>query len=227
VSLNDALDTLEGLETLDANKSRDFIFAKNKFEKSEFENISEGFASLKAELVSERFQNLLSNITNEDVFVDANFHGGGLHQGGEGSFLNMHVDFNYHPLEKDWFRNLNILIYLNRDWKTEYGGELKLRNGKLKGSRPIEVEPIFNRAVIMETRDFTFHGYDPIAFPPGAYRRSIAAYAYTKKERTEALRTTIWYPENEEILKKVLGKNMPALIKIKSFFLGSGTSKNK
>ena len=61
------------------------------------------------------------------MFIDADFYGGGIHQGKAGSFLDMHADFNYHPLKEHWFRNLNLLLYLNKDWKKEYAGEL-IRN---------------------------------------------------------------------------------------------------
>ena len=165
------------------NKSRDYFFAKNKYEKSGFSNYGHFLAELEKDLLSDRFQSLLSFVTGEKVFIDPEFHGGGLHQGGVGSFLNMHADFNYHPFKKNWFRNLNILIYLNPDWKEEYGGQLKLRH-KSSGES-FEIEPLLNRCVIMFTRDYTLHGYDEIFFPEGTYRRSIAAYAYSNCDLKE------------------------------------------
>lgn len=225
--LDEAIKSIPDANDSGVNKSRDFIFAKNKYEKSKFDEISPEFRLLKEEFVSDRFKNIIKEITGREIFIDPSFHGGGLHQGGKDSFLNMHVDFNYHPLHRNWFRDINILLYLNKDWKKEYGGELKLRDGRKKGSRPVLIEPTFNRAVIMFTRDYTFHGYDKIKFPEGTYRRSIAAYGYTIQEPTEEARTTIWYPENEGFVKKFLGKHMPKIIRYKSKILGSGTNKNK
>lgn len=139
----------------------------------------------------------------------------------------MHVDFNYHPENSTWFRDLNILLYLNPDWKKEYGGELKLAHGDNEQDI-YEIEPLFNRAVIMQTRDFTYHGYDTINFPDGDFRRSIASYAYQLHEApSEEARTTVWYPKNSGVMKRMLGKYAPSLVKIKSRFLPSGTSKNK
>jgi hypothetical protein len=157
--------------------------------------------------------------------MDKEFHGGGLHQGGIGSYLDMHTDFNYHPVHKNWFRNLNILLYLNKDWKQEYGGRLKLRHsvtGKMR-----EIEPTFNRCVIMFTRDYTLHGYEPINFPLGEYRRSIAAYAYTEIETPVSAHSTTWYPENSNSIKQFIGKQWPHLVKIKNSVFGSATTKNK
>lgn len=225
--LSDSLKYIPDANQDGVNKSRDFIFAKNKYEKALFDEIHPNLKQLKTELLSERFQKFLCQLTGDDVFVDPTFHGGGLHQGGKGSFLNMHVDFNYHPNNKKWFRNINILLYLNKNWKEEYGGELKLTDGRSEDDRISKIAPIFNRAVIMFTRDYTMHGYAPINFPNGEYRRSIAAYGYTLHEKEGNVRTTVWYPEDGGVLKRVLGKHMPKLVKLKSIIFGSGTSKNK
>jgi Rps23 Pro-64 3,4-dihydroxylase Tpa1-like proline 4-hydroxylase len=225
--LEDALNSIADAKQQGINKSRDFVFAKNKFEKSAFDQLSPIFKKLKEELLSERFQKITQKVTGENIFIDPEFHGGGLHQGGRGSYLNMHVDFNYHPKNPKWFRNINILIYLNKGWKKEFGGELKLIDGRAKTEEVHYIEPLFNRAVIMFTRDYTKHGYAPINFPEGTYRRSIAAYGYTEEVSEGVVRTTIWYPENGGVVKRILGKHMPKLVKLKSVLLGSGTSKNK
>jgi Rps23 Pro-64 3,4-dihydroxylase Tpa1-like proline 4-hydroxylase len=207
-------------------KSRDYVFAKNKFEKSDLASFGINCSKLREELLSDRFKEVLKKITGENVFVDSNFHGGGLHQGGKGSFLNLHTDFNYHPLNHEWFRNLNILIYFNKNWTPEYGGELKIQNKNT--GKSMQIEPIFNRCVIMFTRDYTLHGYDPISFPDGEYRRSIAAYAYSLAEgKCSDVRSTTWYPENTNILKRTLGKNWPKLVSLKTKVFGSSTVKNK
>ena len=49
------------------------------------------------------------------------------------------------------------------------------------------IVPVFNRAVIFNTRSDTFHGHpQPLAVPEGCFRRSIAMYYYTTQR-----------PENE------------------------------
>lgn len=227
VALNRLVDLIPDPVSENIAQSRDYVFAKNKFEKSKFRGIAPEFEEIHADLVSARFQKILREVTGEDVFVDEEFHGGGLHQGGPDSFLDMHVDFNHHPLHKNWFRNLNILVYLNRDWKKEYHGELKLRHLEGNGQTTL-VEPLFNRCVIMPTRDFTLHGYDKISFPAGQYRRSLATYAYTLTDHVvdTADRSTVWYPEQSSLWKRTLGKSWPTLVKIKNRFFGSATAKN-
>ena len=208
------------------NKSRDYFFAKNKFEKSNLEDVSENFRSFYTELLSDRFRKILKQITGEDVFLDPQLFGGGLHQGGSGSFLNMHADFNYHPINRNWFRNLNILIYFNLDWQPEFGGSLKLLN-KNTGENA-EIAPLFNRCVVMFTRDYTLHGYDRINFPEGQYRRSVAAYAYSIADtEPHDVRSTAWYPDDGGIWKKILGAMWPRVVAIKSRLMGSSASKNR
>ena len=225
--LRSACDAIRSSQNISKNKSKDYIFAKNKFEKANFDSIHLGFKKLKEELLSDRFSDWVSKLTNEDIFIDPDFHGGGLHQGGKGSFLDMHADFNYHPEKLNWFRNINILIYLNENWMQSYGGSLKLRDGREKNSETITIEPIFNRAVIMFTRGHTLHGYDPISFPDNTFRTSIAAYGYTLKKNKGSLRTTTWFPERGGKLKSFLGKHTPKLVALKTRLFGSGTSRNK
>lgn len=210
------------------NKSRDYVFAKNKYEKSGFKDISPLFTELHDDLMSERFQRWLQRLTGQPVFVDPAFHGGGLHQGGPGSFLDMHVDFNTHPVNHEWFRNLNILLYLNPGWTPEFKGELKLRHKDHEDSTKL-IEPLFNRCVVMFTRGYTVHGYDAINFPEGRYRRSLASYAYTPINQEQLLehRSTVWYPETGGVTKSTLGRLWPTLVRIKGQIFGSSTSKNK
>lgn len=226
-ALSNGVDQICSPQKLKSEKSRDYIFAKNKFEKSNFDLISPEFKSLKADLLSQRFSSWISKLTGQNIFIDDSFHGGGLHQGAQNSFLDMHVDFNYHPIEPSWFRNVNILLYLNKDWKQEYGGHLKLQNLSDKSLSMALIEPIFNRAVIMFTRDFTLHGYDSINFPEGTFRNSIAAYGYTKMEKKGKVRTTLWFPRKASFFKRTLGKHMPMLIKFKTMIFGSGTQKKE
>jgi len=226
VLLSECLSNIPNPDENSISKSRDYIFAKNKFEKSSFKELCKDFSNLYDDLTSERFERFLYKLTGEKVFLDKEFHGGGIHQGGRDSFLDMHVDFNLHPLHSSWFRNVNILIYLNKDWKLEWGGQLDMQHIETKKSK--SVDPIFNRCVIMFTRDYTVHGYKKISFPSGNFRRSIAAYAYSFIDSKDMIeRSTKWMPKNAGFMKTLIGKNWPRLVKIKTTLFGSATEKNK
>lgn len=209
------------------NKSRDYVFANNKFEKSNYKEISPKFQELNEELHSDRMNAFLSYITNEAVFVDPKNFGGGLHQGKKNSYLDMHLDFNYHPLNKDWYRNLNLLLYLNKDWQPAYGGHLKLRD--LRSEETDELAVPFNRMIIQQTRGYTLHGYDMTNFPEGNYRTSIATYAYTRHAMNiEKSRTTDWFPKDDASQsKKFMAKHYNTAVQMKNKLFGSNTAKNQ
>jgi hypothetical protein len=209
-----------------SNKSRDYVFANNKFEKSNYKELGSEFEELYNDMCSESMNQFLSFIANEEVFVDPVNHGGGLHQGKKNSFLDMHLDFNYHPLQKNWYRNMNLLLYLNKGWKPEYKGHLKLVD--LRSGEEKELEVPFNRLIIQQTRAFTLHGYEMTNFPEGVYRTSVATYAYTKHNHlVEKPRTTDWKVSDDKPLKKAIASIYGPAVKIKNALFGSGTAKNK
>ena len=164
-----------------------YLDQKNKFQKTKFEENSVLDIVFK-ELNSVEFLDWLKRLNNmeEELVADEELFGGGLHQSINGAFLNVHVDYNIHPKTK-FHRRLNVLVYMNKNWKDEYEGHLELwdlTNGKkeLIG----KYAPIFNRCVIFETNEISFHGHPkPLKTPAGVNRKSLATYYYTKS-RPEA-----------------------------------------
>ena len=114
----------------------------------------------------------------EGLIPDPYFGGGGLHQIESGGFLKIHTDFNVHPkLKLD--RRVNLLVYLNVDWREEWGGHLELWNASMTECRQ-RIAPLFNRTVVFSTTDTSFHGHPhPLATPPGITRKSVSLYYYT------------------------------------------------
>ncbi len=131
------------------------------------------------ELNSAEFITFLEKLTGiEGLVPDPYFEGGGIHKIRRGGFLKVHTDFNsYKKLKLD--RRVNILIYLNKEWKEEYGGALELWSEDMKEAKQI-IFPLYNRMVIFNSTDFSFHGHpDPLQCPPDRSRNSIALYYYT------------------------------------------------
>ena len=114
----------------------------------------------------------------EGLIPDPYFGGGGLHQIERGGFLKIHADFNVHPkLHLD--RRLNMLTYLNKGWREEWGGHLELWDAGMQECRA-KIAPLFNRTVVFSTTDTSFHGHPhPLAAPPGVTRKSVSLYYYT------------------------------------------------
>jgi hypothetical protein len=125
------------------------------------------------------FISIIENITCiKGLIPDPYFLGAGFHSIQTGGYLNVHADFNHHkPLNLE--RRINVLIYLNREWKQEYGGQLELWDDKLERCR-VSIVPEFNRCVIFNTTSNSFHGNpSPVNHPSGLSRKSIALYYYT------------------------------------------------
>jgi hypothetical protein len=112
------------------------------------------------------------------LIPDPYYTGGGLHQIEPGGFLGVHADFN--KLERlNVDRRLNLLLYLNRDWKEEYGGHLELWDRSMTRCAK-KILPVFNRCVIFSTTDTAYHGHPtPLSCPPDRTRKSLATYYYT------------------------------------------------
>ena len=141
-------------------------------------------------LNSREFISQLEKLTDCDLFADFGLNGGGLHTHKRGGKLNTHLDYSIHPKLK-LERRLNILIYVTPDWQDDWGGFLgfweqddsKSGPGKLVKN----IAPIFNRAVIFDTTQNSWHGLpDPINCPNSVTRNSLAVY-YLCNPRKSAL----------------------------------------
>lgn len=155
--------------------------------KGTFERIRQlgpAYADLDDLVRSDAFLHLLGRITGiDDLLYDPWYLGGGTHENRNGAGLETHIDFNFHPLER-WQRRLNLIVYLNPQWEAGWGGELQLHGDPSAGAPPqASIVPAFNRCVIFETHDHSWHGFDPIRLPDvhaDLTRRSIALYFYTR-----------------------------------------------
>jgi hypothetical protein len=138
-----------------------------------------------AELNSSAFLEFLERLTGiEGLIPDPHFVGGGLHQIEPGGHLKVHADFNRHP-RTELERRLNVLVYLNRDWKDEYGGAFELWDENMTAAVE-KVMPYFNRCVVFSTTSTSYHGHpEPLACPDGMTRKSMALYYYTKTRPAE------------------------------------------
>lgn len=162
--------------------SKTYVDQKNKFQKTQFEKGSV-LQNAFDELNSSAFLKWLEDITEieEPLIGDKDLFGGGLHQSIKGAFLNVHVDYNFHPKTK-YHRRLNVLVYMNKDWKDEYEGNVEFWDfTDDKKDKLASVAPHFNRCVIFETNEISYHGHPkPLNAPQGINRKSMATYYYTR-----------------------------------------------
>lgn len=149
-----------------------------KAEGSNFQDFDPKFAQLRDEIASEDFCKWITGLTGiDDIYSVPDALGSGLHQGGNGSFLDVHIDFNIH-VEQGIHRRCNLLIFFNKDWKEEYGGGTELWNADMTKMEQY-VLPVFNRCVLFETSEISYHGYSKMNLPEGITRKSFYTYFYT------------------------------------------------
>ena len=126
-----------------------------------------------------KFLSFLEDLTGiKNVIADPHFIGGGMHQIMPNGKLEIHADFNKHPITQ-LDRRVNVLLYLNKDWKEEYGGHLELWNKDLTKCTK-KILPVYNRMVIFSTTSTSFHGHPKaLTCPEGTSRKSLAWYYYS------------------------------------------------
>ncbi len=162
------------------------------------------FDSVFSALGSESFTIWLRKLTGiPDLEIDVDNVGGGVHQGARGSRLAPHADHNTHPNDPTRYRRINVLVYLNANWDPSWGGNLEMYDAT--GSRVVkEVEPIFNRCIIMEVHDQAFHGYRPLRVPKDNTRKTLAAYFYSRSP--SPLQTIGAHPTLEPVKRTTFGE---------------------
>lgn len=143
------------------------------------------YEQLDAAIKSPEFLQWLSQVTGiSGLLYDPWYLGGGTHESHNGVSLDPHVDFNYHPSER-WHRRLNLLIYLNPSWEPQWGGCFELfRDPHASACPDVSITPTFNRGVLFETSERSWHGFNAIQLPAteiGLTRRSIALYFYSRQ----------------------------------------------
>ncbi|MEM9579913.1 MAG: 2OG-Fe(II) oxygenase [Pseudomonadota bacterium] len=146
-------------------------------------------------LNSRPFLQFLENMTGiPGLIPDPYFLGAGIHKTLNGGHLDIHADFNLHkPMGIE--RRLNVLIYLNQDWREEYGGSFEVWNMDMT-KKEASFVPLYNRMVCFSTGSDTFHGNpEPVNHPDGSPRESIALYYYTATwDATRKEHTTLFKP---------------------------------
>ena len=154
-----------------------------KFFNSNFEDYSQVLKVIFLYLLSDKFVNFLKELTGiEDLVADTSLFGGGVSEIYAGGFLNPHADFNKKPSElghlgKHQYRRLNLLLYLNPNYKDECGCSLELYNDDM--SEVIKnYPPEFNYCVIFETSKKSYHGNS--AWKCAGARRALYVYYYSK-----------------------------------------------
>ena len=144
-----------------------FVNEQRKVQISDAAKFADPVRRLNDAISSPKFLADLEHVTGiPRLMADEKLGGGGMHLTGSGGRLDVHVDFNLIE-ERQLFRRLNILIYLNTEWKDEWGGQIELWDSDVKVCH-LSSLPVLNRCLIFETSDISYHG---VSAHHGAARR--------------------------------------------------------
>ena len=160
--------------------------------RTDLREISETYRKFYDYISSPAFLETMSAMTGiAELRFDQQMYGGGTHENLEGQALDAHVDFNYDQQRK-LHRRINLLIYLNKEWDVSWGGAIQLHSDPRDWEHD-RVETFncnFNRCVIFETNEHSWHGFKRIELPAGKHgltRKCISIYLYTRDRPPEEI----------------------------------------
>ena len=159
------------------------------------------------------FENIVSEITgNTGIQADVGLHGGGWHAHTTNGKLNVHLDYSIHP-KLQLERHYNLIVYITPDWQPEWNGGLELHShdettGRAK-ERVALVQNRFNRAVLFDTTQDSWHGLPAdLSCPAGIMRQSMAVYYVTEPAPNASPRgKALFVPHGEQ-------SNDPAILEL-------------
>jgi hypothetical protein len=197
-------------EAIAVGRSFRAVNEKGKVQVTDSARFPEPIRQLNQLLASQEFCEIMSHALGvPTLLADAQLVGGGMHQTAARGHLDVHVDFNYLE-DRQWHRRANLLIFFNRNWKPEWGGEFELWDSDVQVCHHSHL-PIFNRCVLFETNEVSFHGVRAVKCPSGQTRKSFAAYYYTTEAPLHwdgTAHSTIFRARPDEFLKGAV--SMPA-----------------
>lgn len=171
--LDDLLDNI--LEIKDEYKWNRLCTTGNDF--SDFGKSAEVLTNY---LVSDEWTNFLSELTGIDnLRSDKSWYGAGINFEPRGSHLEPHKDFNRNA-NLGW-RRVNMLLFLSKGWKDEWGGYNELGHIDEKNQYVVDKKylPEFSHLVIFNTSDISYHGFDLVKCPEDKARIVVSCYYYT------------------------------------------------
>lgn len=146
------------------------------------------------------------------LMADPELKGGGMHVTGAAGRLDVHIDFNY-VKERQLYRRANVLVFLNRQWEESWGGYLELWDKEVKRCHR-SFAPVFNRCVVFETSEISYHGVTAVKCPADASRKSFAAYYYTREPPAGwagETHSTVFRPRPDERYKRLVAMPLERL----------------
>ena len=115
-------------------------------------------------LHTKKMIDFLSKFTGYNLIEDKSKNWWGIHTFEDGDKLDVHVDAGRHP-QNNLKKIITLGIYLSYNWDAKCGGTIDFWNGDNSSNndakiidKKISIEPLFNRCIIFENNDYSWHG---------------------------------------------------------------------
>jgi 2OG-Fe(II) oxygenase superfamily len=169
---------------LESQMRNEFGKKSRKFACHDVRSIGPTYRLIDDYISSAEFAKLMERVTGiQNLLYDPEYHGAGTHDNLSGQAMDAHVDFNLHRTT-GYHRRFNAIIYLNKEWKEEWGGNLELHTNPwdFENDKIVSYPPLFNHCVLFETNEYSWHGFQRLQMPDGREisRKSFTIYMYTK-----------------------------------------------
>ena len=219
-------------EFIDFHKLEDaggYRYGNLKYHFDKFDKMPNTIQNLINFFHSKEFISLLEKKFNlANVIPDWSLWGGGMHSSKKGGNLKVHSDFIF-LRKKNTRRVLNLLLYLNSDWKDEWKGNIELWDKKME-KKVKDLSPNLNNALIFRTDKNSNHGFpDSITCPEDVTRKSLAIYYYVEEKSFLPIKikmrkyyTTQWkkrpgsndpeFMDRDNLWRKIKYKYLPSFI---------------
>ena len=220
----------EFIKFTDLENSGGYRYGNLKRHFSNFEKMPETIKSIISLCYSDQFISFLEKkFKISNIVPDWSLWGGGMHSSPRGGNLKIHSDFIF-LRKKNTRRVLNLLLYLNSNWKDEWKGHIELWD-KNMSKKEKQLSPNINNLLIFRTDKDSNHGFpESILCPDGITRKSIALYYYVEesyilpiKVKMRKYYTTQWkhrpgtddpqfMDEERSLWRKIKYKYLPSFI---------------
>lgn len=148
------------------------------------------------ELIARLGSNMVAveSMLNRRLYHDPLCHGGGLHVIRPGGYLSTHLDYDRHPKIPEMRRAINLILFLNREWKEEWGGAFVLTDPM--GNVKKRIYPKYGSLVAFEVNDLSYHGVEPVTGP--ASRATLAVYFLSKAGPDNTRQRALFIPNRSK-----------------------------
>lgn len=145
----------------------------------------------------------LEELTNiKGLIPDIHLHGAGYMRCGKGDSLKIHTDFNWQDDIK-LNRILTLTIYLNKDWKDEWNGDIQFWD-KQNTHCVKSYFPNWGNAILWEYDELGFHGHpNALNCPEDEYRDGFRIFYYTSNSTNKNPHRSLYWFDGEKPVDEI------------------------